>query len=201
MISDGAPNCSVTDAGTCVGPGDCPLLESADDELRLVVAEALADEAIRTHVLGIQVADALLGTDPADALPEANPFVRLNEIAVAGGAPLAGAERFYNADDEAELLSALDAILVGQLVCQVDLTVPPNEPPSPAHVDRDNVRFTVAGIDQPRLDGADEATCRAGDLDGWIWLDPGRELLLCGAPCEAAKRAGEFDGLYECPSL
>src|SRR5690606_16177385 len=104
----GAANCK---SGTvCMGIPNCPLLEDYDTDLPLVVGGAFTNDGIATYVIGIDIIDALQGAGSGNGTPEANPYEKLNEVAVAGGFPRPGADKFYNATNEAELQTALEAI-------------------------------------------------------------------------------------------
>ncbi len=196
FVTDGAANCGQGLA--CTGLTDCPLLENYDNDLPTVVGDAFNNDGIPTYVIGIDIQDALLGSGNGNGTPEANPYVELNAVAVAGGVARPGTDKFYNATNEAELQAALDEIVGVVATCEIDLTMPPNMPPDQTQVDQDLVKFNIGGMDVPRLD-VDQATCESGSVDGWIWLVEGEQVLFCGTFCDQMKSTGQVDGDYLCP--
>src|SRR5690606_22077653 len=121
LVTDGAANCSA-DATT-----NQELMEVYDENLPIVVGDAYNDLDIATFVVGIDIVDALTGSGN-DGAPEANTFERLNDVAVAGGFPRPGNEKFFNTINEIELMDALSEI-AGQVVsCVVPLDMPPVHP-------------------------------------------------------------------------
>ena len=186
FITDGAANCT---------PGfEMPeLLEAYDETLEPTVAAALADDGITTFVVGIDIVDAVTGA-PVDGSPEANPFERLNDVALAGGAPKNGgmdAEKFFNATNQDELLTALAGIIDEITECIIDLSAPPLEPPDPVQIPY--VTFEVDGEEVPFVDDC-------ANEDGWTWLEEGVIVTFCGSYCDEFKGGGlMFDGTYGCP--
>lgn len=198
FVTDGAANCG-TDT-TCVDAFNCPLLEVYDTALETEVAAAFAS-GITTYVVGIDIIDAVVGTGPGEGIPTANPNEELNKVALAGGAPaMGGADSFYNATNEAELQAALELIVGEVATCSIDLTKPPNTPPTQEQIDQNKVVFDIGG-DVPRLDGVDLATCQGGTVDGWIWVVEGELVEFCGSFCDTLKSTGVVDGTYECPGV
>ncbi|RMG93416.1 MAG: VWA domain-containing protein [Deltaproteobacteria bacterium] len=126
-----------------------------------------------------------------DGSPLANPWKRLNDVAMAGGVPKNGGmdpEKFYNATNEAELQAALDAIAGAVISC----TVPLDPPPEP--IQENWTEIEVDGMVWPKvMDCATE--------DGWMFTQPDlSEIQLCGAACDAFKAAGgALDATYGCP--
>jgi hypothetical protein len=186
FITDGAANCT---------PGfDFPeLVESYDETLEPTVADALADDNITTFVVGVDIVDMLFGVGP-DGSPEANPFERLNDVALAGGAPKnmgMDAEKFFNSTNQDELLTALSGIIDEITECIIDLSIPPLMPPEPIQIPY--VSFTADGMEVPYVtDCANE--------DGWTWIEEGLIVTFCGSYCDDFKQGGVvFDGTYGCP--
>ncbi len=126
-----------------------------------------------------------------DGAPLANPWKRLNDVAMAGGVPKNGGmdpEKFYNATNEIELQAALDAIAGAVISC----TVPLDPPPEP--IQENWVEIDIGGMTWPKvMDCASE--------DGWMFTKPDlSEIELCGAACDAFKMAGgALDATYGCP--
>ena len=147
--------------------------------------------------MGIDIIDEVI--DPEAALnfqvDDTNVYTELNAIATAGGAPQAGPESFYNATNEAELMSAL-SLIAGELTsCEIDLSLPPNMVPQPNQVDY--VEFEIDGMDVPQLDVSEEE-CLAGTQSGWIWLIEGQTVLFCGMACDDLKTTLAVEGTYGC---
>ena len=195
LITDGAANCKTGEV--CEGLTNCPLLEEYDTDLPVVVGDAFNNDGISTYVIGIDIVDELVGVGTGNGTPEANPYERLNEVAIAGGQPRPGADKFYNATNEAELQMALEAIVGEVASCQIDLTEPPNSPPSAEQINL--VEFFIGGNMVPKLN-ISEAECEAGAEDGWIWVGtPGEVVLFCGSFCADLKSTGNVSGEYKCP--
>jgi len=180
LVTDGAANCSAQ------YPSPPELLENYDEDLPEVVEDAFAAREIPTFVVGIDIADELTGVG-ADGLPEANTFVELNAVAVAGGRARAGDEKFFNTTNEIELMAALGEI-AGQVVsCVIPLDPPPVHP--------DFVEVEIAGETVERV--SDCAT-----EDGWVFVNPDGPydaLELCGTACDLLVEAGTVDATYGCP--
>ena len=189
LITDGAANCT---------PGlQVPaLLEDYDETLPTTVEAAYQDDGITTYVVGVDIVDALVGVG-VDGLPEANPFARLNDVAVAGGAPKNGgvdAEKFFNATNQGELLTAVSTILDAITECTIDLELAEFGPPDRPQVDY--VEFTVDGQVIPGPLSAEECAT----MDGWAWSVEHTEVILCGVYCGQFERGeGAFEGAYGCP--
>ena len=189
LITDGAANCTPDLAFPA-------LVEDYDETLAPTVQGALDDDAITTFVVGIDIIDQLLGVGP-DGSPEANPYERLNEVALAGGAPKNmgnDPEKFFNATNQDELLTALGGIIDEITECVIDLSMTEEGPPDPIQVPF--VQFTADGMTIPYL--MDPADCDS--MDGWTWLEYGVIVTFCGQYCDDFKTASAvFDGLYGCP--
>ena len=104
LITDGAANCNPD-----VDQMDNGLLLETYDETLAPTVTAAKDDGITTFVVGIDIVDMHVN-EAIDGAPAANPFQRLNEVALAGGAPKnmgMDAEKFFNSTNEDELLLAL----------------------------------------------------------------------------------------------
>ncbi len=177
-LTSGDANCG----SRVVGPG--AMLETHDEALEAIVLQAKFD-AILTHVIGVGVADM---TNPTaiDGEPDGvNPFQQLNILAQCGGTARAGAEKFWAADDEAELLAALDTSIRHGLSCAVVL---PRVPSLPF-----NVQVRIGEDDYPTVTDCD------GE-DGWHFAIEGDydEIELCGAACAAFQELGALTTGYYC---
>jgi hypothetical protein len=185
LVTDGAANCSA-DASTedCPGVG-CDLMENYDTNLPIAVAAAF-EAGIPTFVVGIDIVDELLG-EGDDGAPEANTHTELNAVAVAGGRPQDGNDKFFNAQNELDLQAAL-AEIAGQVVsCVVPLEPPPEHP-----------NFVEVEIGGQSFDRVED--CAAGD--GWRYVNPEGPydaIELCGAACDALTMQGDLDATYGCP--
>jgi len=188
LVTDGAANCS-SDSATDACPGlGCELMENYDERLPAVVGSAFEDEGIPTFVVGIDV-DPMAGVVGMgdDGQVEADTYVRLNEVAVAGGRALDGDEKFFNAQNEIELQSALDQIAGQVFSCTLPLS---SEPLAP-----DFVEVEVGGETWEQVED-----CTAED--GWVYTNPDGPydaIELCGAACEALGAAGTLDVTFGCP--
>jgi len=173
LLTDGAANCNPDEA-----PEDT--LFVYDGQVPTIVAEAFADHAIPTYVIGINILDEL-GTKPA-----VNPYEALTEVAQSGGAPSNGADAFYNSFNEIELAEALQAVAM-KIECTVSL---PEEPQYP-----DLAAVTVDGQGWDQV-----ADCAAGD--GWAYTNPVgpfNAIELCGGACDALQGGGTVEVEYGCP--
>lgn len=173
LVTDGAANCMAGTSGMGV-------FTEYDANLAPLVADAFAD-GIATYVVGVDIVDAL-GIYPQD-----NPYVRLSELALAGGVPRAGAEPFYNTTDEDELLTALAGITTA-LGCTLALDTPATS--------ADQLTVEVNGVEVPRV------TACGPDGIGWRFVEdaaPYESIELCAATCDAAHVQAELDVTYACP--
>ena len=161
LVTDGAANCMAGTSGMGV-------FTEYDQGLVPLVSGALAD-GVPTYVVGVDIVDAV-GTYPQD-----NPYLRLSEVAEAGGAPREGAaEAFYNTTDEAELLTALGGI-TAELGCTLTLDTPA--------VFVEQLTVEVGGVEVPRVE-----ECGADGV-GWRLLQdapPYDSIELCSNSCDEA---------------
>lgn len=180
LVTDGAANCSADH------PSPPDLIEIYDENLPILVGSAFTDRDVATFVVGIDIVDEEVGAGN-DGIPQANTFVELNTVAVAGGRPKAGSEKFFNTVNEIELMDALGQI-AGQVVsCVIPLDPAPENP--------DFVEVEIAGN---KLDRVDDCATE----DGWVYVNPDGPydaLELCGSACDAYVDAGLVDATYGCP--
>jgi hypothetical protein len=187
LVTDGAANCSEdADLSNCpsAGPG-CQLMEVYDENFAEVVAAA-RDDGIPTFVVGIDIADELQG-EGLDGAPEVNTFEALNEVAIAGGQPRDGDEKFYNTLNENELMSALEVIAAQVVSCTIPLNPAPENPGF--------VEIEIDGTLIPAVSDCDSE-------DGWVYVNPDGPydaIQLCGAACETFGLVGTIDAIYACP--
>jgi hypothetical protein len=144
VAPDGAPTCDRDPVGHTLRA-----IEDAHGELGIDVL-----------VVGIA------STEPEVAL--------LDMFAVAGGRPLDGERRFYDARDPDLLTVLLSDVTRDLAQCVFAVPIPPGP--------EDVIEVLVAGASTPR----DEAR-----LDGWDWTNESRaQLGLFGPTCERARASG-----------
>jgi hypothetical protein len=189
LVTDGAANCNT----------DLPFpdfIEQYDETLPTTVGDAFTEMGIPTFVVGIDIQDALSGVG-ADGAPEANPYERLNDVALAGGAPKNGgmdAEKFFNATNQTELLDALQLILGEVTDCTIDLTMQEGGAPEDNQIEY--VTFESDGMMVPGP--VDDCETE----DGWAWVEYGLIVTFCGSYCDDFKNGtASFDGTYGCPPI
>ncbi len=182
LVSDGAANCKANPASN-YEVGDV-----YDEALAPTVASAYTAHDIATFVVGVDIQDLTSPVQP-DGQPDAtNTYERLNEVATAGGMARAGAEKFYNAQNQIELSAALTSI-AQQVSCTIAL--------DPVPTDEQDVVISVGDA----LVVEDE-TCADGV--GWHFVDPlARDAIeLCAVTCAAyqaiAKDPGAIVVTYHC---
>lgn len=181
LVTDGAANCSLE------AVDDVGRFEVYDEAVVQVVADAAA-AGITTFVVGLAVADAPSSSEP-DGEPDAtNLFDRLNELALAGGAPQDDPDqRFLGASDQPGIEAALTTIATALLPCVVQLD------PIPLHPDFVEVR--VGGVDHG---GAADVDDCAG-IDDWRYVDAVTGTIeLCGQACADYRTAGLLTVEYRC---
>jgi len=187
LITDGAANCDLS----LVWPGP---QETYDIHLPTTV-ESFYDDGITTFVVGIDIVNALTGGGP-DGSPEANAFEKLNEVALAGGAPKnmgLDPEKFFNSTNQQELLDAIELILGEVTNCTIDLAETDAGAPDVTQIPF--VSFESNGMLVPKVDDCDTE-------DGWTWLEEGQVVIFCGTYCENFKNGTTtFDGTYGCPPV
>ncbi len=173
LITDGAANC-------LAGTSDQDVFNLYDENLPALVAAAYNDEDIPTYVVGIDIIDGIAN------YPVDNPYVRLNEVAIAGGFPQPGAEKFHNAQDEQELRAAISQIS-SQIGCIIPLDMAPALP--------DLLSIFIDGEEIPWVDSCE------GEVLGWRYtnpMGPYDEIELCAEACEALHNVGTLSATYNC---
>lgn len=173
LVTDGAANC-------LEGTTDNAVFTLYDENLPALVAEAYNGRDIPTFVVGIDIVDEI-----AD-FPQDNPFERLNEVAIAGGFPRPGAEKFHNAQDEEQLRAAISQV-TSQIGCTIPLDMPPELP--------ELLSIVIDGVEIPYVD-----SCDGVDV-GWTYVTPEGpydEIELCGDACNSLHEVGTLSAHYNC---
>jgi len=173
LVTDGAANCMEGTSGNEV-------FTEYDEDLAPMVAAAHAG-GIPTYVVGVDIVDAV-GVYPQD-----NPYVRLGELAEAGGVPREGGEAFYNTTDEDQLLMALDDI-AADIGCTFTLDTPAEFAAQ--------VTVRVGSEVVPRVEECEP------DGEGWRFVEeqaPYQSIELCAASCQLAQTEATLDLDYACP--
>ena len=110
----------------------------------------------------------------------------LNDAAVAGGVPKMGANKFYEANNAAELDAALQAIAGGVIVpsCTFQLASAPPDP--------NNVTVTINGVAVPRS---------PSHTNGWDYFPNPMTITFFGMYCETIKMGAMTNVafVYGCP--
>lgn len=172
FVTDGAANC-------LEGSSDDAVFTQYDENLAGLV-EAAREDGIPTFVVGIDILDEVA------QFPQDNPFDRLNEVAVAGGFPRPGQERFHNAQDEDELRAAISQIS-SQIGCTVPLDPIPESP--------ELLSIMIDGEEVTAVDSCD------GAEEGWRYTNPDGpydEIELCSSSCNALHDLGTLAAHYNC---
>ena len=184
FVTDGAANCQEN------APDTTQLFEEYDAALVPLLEAATAD-GIKTYVVGIgltNVVSPMIKDGNPDGISSVD---KLNEVAVAGGVPRPGEEKFFNTQNQEELQAALDMISMQILSCTLELV------PSPVYLDYVEVSVKEAYGKKQVTDCATE--------DGWKYVpmdqpgDPVR-IELCGAACSDFQMTGMIDIQYRCPN-
>lgn len=173
LVTDGAANC-------LAGTSDSAVFDIYDENLPALVAEAYNEEDIPTYVVGIDIIDGIAN------FPQDNPYQRLNEVAIAGGFPQPGAEKFHNAQDEDELRSAISQV-TSQIGCVIPLDMAPAAP--------DLLSISIDGQEIPFVE-----SCEGNEL-GWHYVNPEGpydEIELCADACDALHNTGSLSAHYNC---
>jgi hypothetical protein len=184
FITDGAANCD---------PDNEELFDDYDGRLAQTVADARL-AGYQTHVVGIDISNALTPV-LQDGNPDGiNPWEKLNELAEIAGTARDGDEKFYNATNEQELQAALMAITGDVVSCEINLGKPV---PDSFYIQL--VEIGEDGSDEQEYPGMDT---QVGDCDsesGWQYTSPARDAIrLCGAACEHYKATGLIEIDYGC---
>ena len=178
LVTDGAANCR-TDA-----PTEFDRFEVYDPNLLPMVTDAYDNLGIATYVIGIDISNELTMV-VLDGEPDAiNPTVQLNEVAIAGGKPKGGDEDFYQAQNEIELMEAMQAIIDDAASCKVLLD------PIPAFPNL--LEVVVDNMVVPKVMDCENE-------DGWMYsADDFSELTLCGSWCAMSQDAEVVKAEYYC---
>ena len=186
VITDGAAACNTTLSFP-------DYLETYDERVVATLETAVNDHDITTHIIGIEIEDALTGVGQ-DGAPEANVFEKLNAAAQAGGAALTGgAESFHRVFSGLQLAASLNQIFESILPCEVSLAGTDVGLPDAERVP--HVRFTADEADVPYVTSDDCDTA-----DGWTWIEEGQTATFCGQNCEDhIKSTSAFAAVYGCP--
>ncbi|MCB9566478.1 MAG: DUF4215 domain-containing protein [Myxococcales bacterium] len=184
LVTDGAANCNPMAANNTAR------FEVYDQGLHTVVKDAWNNDTIPTYVVGIDISKANTGNAQDGNPDNIVPYDKLNELAVDGGKPQAGVDKFYATKNQIELQAALEKIAADALSCVVSLDEPPVFP--------QNTKVKV-GVDlvPPVMDCMNE--------DGWVYVYPMDDMNmppeaieLCGSWCQQLKDTGEINVEYYC---
>jgi hypothetical protein len=171
LVTDGEPNCDTytgsncpvgSDCSHCAVGGPCDAINGSMASIRAVTDAAAA--GIPVFVLGFAIPD-----------PGANNAAHntLNAMAIAGGRPVNNATyKYYNADDQASLMAALNEIAASTVSCTFALDEPPAE---------DAVAFVTV----------DDRTLPSDPQDGWSF-GPGRNSIIFNGTSCARLKTGDF---------
>jgi len=174
LVTDGAANCKSGEIGE-------NLNTVYDDTLPTVVADAYANQGISTYVVGIDIVDTVI------SLPTVNPHDALTDVAIAGGVPQDGPEKFYNANSQMELEAALDAISWA-IECTITL----------------DAEVSFPGVVTVEVNGTPIGhVSDCASEDGWVFtadVAPYNTIMLCGSACPAIGVTTEVDVHVECPA-
>ena len=188
LVTDGAANCPLEP----VDAMPASLFEIYDTQLPVVVGDAFAD-MIPTFVVGIDIDNVTSGATQDGNPDNTNTYDKLNELAVAGGQPREGAEKFYNTANQVELQAALMSISETITSCTFDLSMPVN----PSLQEMKELAVDKDG-QNPLLYGKMEVTDCATE-SGWHYTDETRSAIeLCGDACTLFKQTGEVDIVFGC---
>lgn len=148
--------------------------EEATQAAAAVLEDGFTNHDITTYVVGI--APSMEG-----------PILsQLQDLAIAGGAPKAGEEKFYRADDADTLAEVLSAVVEDSYgnSCLLDLEDPPAFPD-----------FTKVIIDMV----AYELVADCDTENGFIYTNPEMtQIRMCGLGCEALTQAGAAKVQFFC---
>jgi hypothetical protein len=162
LVTDGQPTCAIL-------PNPVLSLQAAALEATIKAMTDAAAAGLKTFVIGMGA--AALGAN-------------LNRLADAGGMPRAGEPRYYPAENQADLDTALQAISRAVTTCVFPLVTRPLDP--------DFVGVNVGSMRVPRdLDR----------IDGWDYANNGTAIEIYGSACDALKTgaAENADIHFGCP--
>ena len=181
LVTDGAANCQEN------APDTTTLFEMYDNKVAETVAGALA-LGIKTYVVGIGLTNVTSGMAKDGNPDNTNSYEKMNEVAIAGGVPRPGVDKYYDTQNQLELQAALDEISMQILSCTITLDPTPKYP-----------KFVEVAPFGP-VQVTDCAT-----EDGWMYLPedpmmPGvLQVELCGTACADFQMSGKVDIQYRCP--
>lgn len=180
LVTDGAANCWEE------APDNTSLFEVYDNSLEPLLA-TWQSAGISTFVVGIAIKNEVSSMVKDGTPDNVNPHVKLNDAAVAGGAPLEGVTKFYDAQNEPQLKAAF-AHIVGRIIsCEAALDQLPEHP--------DALKIEVDGTLYSKKLIEDCAT-----ESGWRYVDDTHTAVeLCGEACTDYRKSGEIEVRYGCP--
>jgi hypothetical protein len=161
LATDGAPNCNASLNGyscTCTivsDQGNCNDYNCLNDTNTLDALGQIHDLGVSVYVLGMPGVE--------------NFSYVLNQMATVGGTARAGPTKFYEANDQAALEQAIDAITTRILSCRVSTTAD--------LANTDSITVTVDG----QIVQRDQAR-----QNGWDVLTDGSTIELFGSACDLA---------------
>ena len=174
LATDGAPTCNANlDAVNCVctTARPCQSRSCLDDARSVARLANMADAGVPTYVIGIQSSNDTI-------------FISaLNAMAVAGGRPRPGSQRFYSATSAAELTAAFNAIRDQVSRCSFLTSSVPNQ--------GGTIIITLNGVELPYDEGGST---------GWKWTDRDNgELILQGSTCATVmSTAAALEAIVTC---
>lgn len=191
LVTDGGANCGQLDDAECLPhantprpPGACidKWFNSYDDRIHAAVSGALSEHKVKTYVIGIGIQDKVASS------PTVNAHEKLELLAEEGGTARTGAgAKYFSADNQKNLLDALDEIAASVRSCTVTMDTPVPED----RRDYVDLRFSTGPI--PALP-KNVTSCEG--QNGWRWDHSNGEytaLELCGTHCETLKTIAAVD--------
>ncbi|HEY0138591.1 MAG TPA: vWA domain-containing protein [Nannocystis sp.] len=180
FISDGPFNCM---AGA---QDNSSLFEILDEDPHSIVADAWTQDGISTIVVGVGVSGDTSGVVKDGNPDNTNAYSHFQTLAVEGGQPRAGEEKFYAAYTEAELAGFMVEAIDKAETCTLALGLTP--------IDPESTTIKVAGTSYPYMPGLN---CATGN--GWVYSDGNNtRLALCGTACDALKSVGSAEVDVDC---
>lgn len=197
LVTDGAANCGSLDNVECkpkmgqiLAPND-PCVKKwfidYDDRIHAAVKKAYEDHGIKTYVIGI-------GIDKTVSEANAEPTIheRLNQLSGEGETARPDpTTKYFSADNQNSLLSALDEIAASVQTCEVDLK------DAVAESRKNYVEIKVGNKVVPPLLNADSCDGKVG----WRWNNSkvkNRIVELCGTACDDLKTVAKVDVVVGC---
>jgi len=182
LITDGAANCAPGQTGVNA-------YEVFDSSVETAVANAYNNDGIPTYIVGIDIANQTSGGATDGEPNNTNPYIELNKLATAGGTALGGTTKFYDTQNQAQLLSDLQSVINSLQSCTISLQNAPLFP--------DLTEVRVGGtLVTPYHMGVYDCT---GQTSGWVYTSTNYdEIELCGSDCTALGAQGSADVTYKC---